>query len=116
MTPLLLKRPVKLIRAIFTITRHLDLISRTTAEIHTLKLSGPGSSKELKRSQSSTGKSQESPRTIIQKGTSIRADTSHKAETLQEVDQIALTTSVEGMAMDTEILAKTMIRVPITLE
>ena len=116
MTPLLLKRPVKLIRAIFTITRHLDLISRTTAEIHTLKLSGPGSSKELKRSLSSIGKSQESPRTIIQKGTSIRADTSHKAETLQEVDQIALTTSVEGMVQGMEIVVKTMIRAPISLE
>ena len=104
MTPLLLKRPDKLILAIFIVTQHLDLISRMTVEIHTLRLSGPGSSKERKRSQLSTGKSLESPRTIIQKGTSIRADTSHKAETLQEVDQIALTTSVEGMAMDMEMI------------
>ena len=116
MTLLLLKRPDKLILAIFIVTQHLDLISRMTVEIHTLKLSGPGSSKERKRSQLSTGKSLESPRTIIQKGTSIRADTSLKVETLQEVIKIALTTSVEGMVQGMEIVVKTMIRAPISLE
>ena len=120
MTPLLLKRPDKLILAIIIDTQHLDLISRMTVEIHTLRLSGPGSSKELIRSQLLTGKSLESPRTIIQKGTSIQADTSLKVETLQEVDQIALTTSVEGMvmvqAMDTETVVKPMIRAHISLE
>ena len=82
MTLLLLKRPDKLIPAIFTIIGQLDLISRMTVEIHTLKPFGPDSSKEPPRSISSIRNRQELPRILTQRGTSIQADMNLKEETL----------------------------------
>ena len=99
MTLLLLKRPGKDIPVITTITRMLVLISRTTVVIHTLRQSGPDSSNELIkiRCTSLTGKSQESPRTTIQKGTSTHQDTSLKEEILlAQTMTIVLATVLEG--------------------
>ena len=84
MTLSLLKRLSKEIPVITGLIQLQGLISRTTVVIHTLRQSGPDSSNELIkiRCTSLTGKSQESPRTTIQKGTSSHQDMSLKGETL----------------------------------
>ena len=119
MTLSLLKRPGKDIPVITTITRMLVLISRTTVVIHMLRLSGPDSSRELTRSQSSTERSQELLLTIIQRGMNTPADTSLKAETSLE-DQVVQATSVATGIMeatDTEMVAlTTKTRAPTTQE
>ena len=115
MTLLLLKRPGKDIPVITTITRMLVLISRMTVVIHMLRLSGPDSSKELTRSQSSTERSQESPLTIIQRGMNTPADTSLKAETSLE-DQVVQATSVATGTVEATEMVATKMKAPTTQE
>ena len=81
MTLSLLKRPDNNLPIITTIMLDLGLISRTTVAIHMLRLSGPGSSRELPRSLSLIGKCQELPLTTIRRGTNTPAGMSLEAET-----------------------------------
>ena len=115
MTLSLLKRPDKHIPVITTITRMLVLISRTTVVIHMLRLSGPDSSRELTRSQSSTERSQELLLTIIQRGMNTPADTSLKAETSLE-DQVVQATSVATGTVEATEMVATKMKAPTTQE
>ena len=81
MTLSLLKRPDNSLLIITTTMLDLGLISRTTVAIHMLRLSGPGSSRELPRSLSFQRKYRELPLTTIQRGTNTPAGMSLKAET-----------------------------------